>query len=572
MILSALCDYYNRKRDEMPVSGRELKQIGFVLVISKDGKFLRLEDRRKEDRKTADSFLVCKHVGRSSGVVPNFLYDNSSYVLGYSGKDGNDTSELDKKCFEAFQKSIMDGYNKNIDNADFGALSLFYSHSLEENLASVKTDPLWPEVTKSLSKKYATFTFRIEGDTKVVAEKDELIALHTDGDKPNKPIRLCLVSGKKEPCVDITTATMIPGSQAIAKLVSFQVSSGYDSYGHSKCDNAPIGETAEFEYTTALNHMLDKNSRNKFLLANRTFVFWASSSNSTCEQAEKSFFDLINYQAKDDPDRGTENVRKVFQAIYGGSLATTLDDKFYILGLAPNSARIAVVYWQEFAENICKHFSDMEIFDTRKDKKPYWGLFSMIANVTRGGKTSDAAPNLPEALAKSIFAGFPYPDTLYSQCIQRIRAEQQIYVGRAAIIKAYLNRKDKYNNKLGIMLDRQNDNAGYLCGRLFAVLVKIQEDSSNLDSIRERYISAASSTPAAVFSTVLSLSIHHQEKLNHGSQIYYEKLISEIIAGLPADGFPAHLDIQDQGRFFVGYYQQRQDLFTKKGTGEIDNQ
>ncbi len=114
------------------------------------------------------------------------------------------------------------------------------------------------------------------------------------------------------------------------------------------------------------------------------------------------------------------------------------------------------------------------------------------------------------------------------------------------------------------MLDKQNNNHGYLCGRLFATLDKIQEDANHISSIRERYMNAASATPASVFSTLMNLSVHHSEKLNTGKQIFYEKLKQEILNKLNADGFPSHLDLQDQGRFFVGYYHQRQDFFTSK--------
>lgn len=115
------------------------------------------------------------------------------------------------------------------------------------------------------------------------------------------------------------------------------------------------------------------------------------------------------------------------------------------------------------------------------------------------------------------------------------------------------------------MLDKDNTNQGYLCGRLFAVLDKVQEDANHINSIRERYMNAASSTPATVFATILNLSTHHAENLkNEGSKVYYEKLKQEIISKISADGFPAHLNLQDQGRFFVGYYHQRQDFFTKK--------
>jgi CRISPR-associated protein Csd1 len=239
------------------------------------------------------------------------------------------------------------------------------------------------------------------------------------------------------------------------------------------------------------------------------------------------------------------------------------------LGLAPNIARISVVYWselplKEFAAILLRHFDDMDMVDNRKDRKPYIGLHAMLSAVTLGGKSSEATPNLPEAVARSIFQGLPYPDTLFAECIRRIRAEQNVYVTRASIIKAYLNRKFNNIKPITSMLDKENTNQGYLCGRLFATLVKIQEAGSGIDSIRERFMNAASATPSAVFSTLMNLSIHQQDKLNKGQQVFYEKLISEILSKFDANGFPAHLNLQDQGRFFVGYYHQRQDFFTKQ--------
>ncbi len=314
--------------------------------------------------------------------------------------------------------------------------------------------------------------------------------------------------------------------------------------------------------------MLSKGSKNKFKVGNRTFLFWASKDDEAGKQAEEGIFNMFGATEIDDnPDQRIEQVRKVFMSIYSGSLKTSLDDKFFILGLAPNSARIAVTYWAEiplrdFAERIKRHFDDMEITG---GTKPYFGLRSMLCAVTLGGKSSDATPNLPEAIVKSIFQGLPYPYTLFAGCVRRIRAEQSIYTGRAAIIKAYLNRLNDNEQKINVMLDKENQNPGYLCGRLFAVLDKVQEDANNLHSIRERYMNSASATPAAVFATILNLSSHHSENLNEGRKIYFEKLKQEIINKLPADGFPAHLDLQDQGRFFVGYYHQRQDFFTKNG-------
>ena len=576
MILKALYDYYNRCGN-LPAPGMEEKEIGFVIVISKEGKFLRFEDCRT-DKTIGRVYLVKKHVSRSSAAVANYLYDNSAYVLGYSDKDDSEKNQL---YFNTFVEKVQSILDRMPDNSDIRTLMNFYAQGREAIHSEVEQDPLWEDIKKNLSKKYSVFSFRIEGDLRILAEKKELMQTN-EGTKNDNSRGLCMVTGVQGELVDTTTATMIQGSQATAKLVAFQVNSGYDSYGKEKCGNAPISHDAEFAYTTALNTMLRRDSRNKFTVGNRTFVFWASSNDKAAEQAEESLFDLLGYseEKKDNPNAKIEQVRKVFTAIYSGSLSTSLEDRFYSLGLAPNSARIAVVYWSEtplrdFAGKILRHFDDMEIIDTRKDRKPYMGIKDILSAVTLGGKQSEATPNLPESIIKSIFLGAPYPYTLLSACIRRIRAESgdgnAARITRIAIIKAFLNRQNVNDKRMEIMLDKRNTNQGYLCGRLFAVLDRIQEDANGISSIRERYMNAASSTPSSVFATILNLSSHHLENLsNEGKKVFYEKLKQEIIDKISSDGFPAHLDLQDQGRFFVGYYHQRQDFFNKKEENNND--
>lgn len=572
MILKTLYDYYHRSGDEVAPLGLEYKEIGFIIVIDRCGKFLRFEDRRI-NKKSAQQFLVKKSVGRSSAPVANYLYDNSQYVFGYSDK--GDMVKI-RKCFEIFKAKVKEIHDAFSDNEDIKSVYAFYQQDSSVILEVMQNDPLWDDIVKNLNKKYSMFSFLIEGDTKIVASKIELLDLLNENHGATG--ELCLITGRYSNAVEVTTATMIPGSQATAKLVAFQVNSGYDSYGKSKGYNAPISEEAEFAYTTALNHLLRSDSHNKFMVGSRTYLFWASSNSEASKESENSLFAFLGRaEEEDDPNRRIELIRRTFMSIYNGKLSTNEDDKFFILGLAPNAARIAVVYWnemplREFAGLISKHFEDMEIVDTRKEKKPYVGLHSILGNVTRGGKSSDATPNLPDAVVKSIFQGLPYPVSLFQACVRRIRAEQSINIVRAAIIKTYLNRLNDSNNnkKINIMLDKENQNQGYLCGRLFAVLDKIQEDANGIHSIRERYMNSASATPAMVFATLLNLSTHHIEKLNSGAQVFYEKLKQEIISKLDVKGFPVHLDLQDQGRFFVGYYHQRQDFFMSKEDKETE--
>lgn len=561
MILKALYDYYNRCEGLTP-KGLENKEIGYLIVIEPDGTFVRIESRM-QDKKTAASFVVLQSVKRSgTKFTPNYFWDNYEYVIG--GKEANIKKH---NAFIHIIESLKSGLpeNKNIN-----AISNFYKkyNDIEK---VIEKDSLYEDFHKSKK----NISFLINGECKIAAEDPDIHDLVLAQKNEDNKKGLCLVLGEDRSISRLHTTIKL--TKDTGPLVSFKTDRGYDSYGKEQGYNAPISEDVEFAYTTALNTMLQKGSHNKFMVGNRTFVFWASSSKEIAEEAEESLFDMLGYSdtKADNPNAKIEQVRKVFTSIYSGVLKTNLDDRFYILGLAPNSARIAVVYWsdtslRDFAGMVIRHFNDMEIVDNiGKDKRPYMGIREMLSAVTLGGKQSDVTPNLPEAVVKSIFQGTPYPYTLFSSCIRRIRAESgdngANKIARVAIIKAYLNRQNDNNKKIEVMLDKSNTNQGYLCGRLFAVLDKIQEDANKIHSIRERYMNAASSTPASVFATILNLSSHHLENLSsEGTKVFYEKLKQEIIDKISADGFPAHLDLQDQGRFFVGYYHQRQDFFTKK--------
>lgn len=575
MILRALYDYYNRCKNVAP-KGFEYKELGFLIVISKDGDFLRIEDCRV-DKKRCNTFLVPKTVNRSgskAGMFPCMMWDNTKFVLGIP-KDG--VPNPDGQYLDAFRKSVKNLSEKYPESERICAVQKFYDKHLDKDISSVLADDTLYndilETTKNIS-------FRVQGDLSIVAEDPVLQNEIAGTDKNLIDGKICLVTGVKSEIARIHSKTPLPGA-TFTSLVSFQKGYGFDSYGKEQAYNASVSVDAEFAYTTALNLLLGRDSHNKFSIGNRTFLFWSSSDSQAAKATEESIFAFFGRtEENDNPNRRIELVRQTFMSIYNGKLSTAKDDRFYILGLAPNSARIAVVYWaelplQKFAEIINRHFADMEI--TKKDDghNNYCGLYNMMRTISLNSDIAkNCPPNLPDAVVKSIFQGLPYPASLFQSCIRRIRAEinkeingkkiDPINTTRAAIIKAYLNRLNDNNTKIQVMLDKENTNQGYLCGRLFAVLDKIQEDANNIHSIRERYMNSASATPATVFATILNLSNHHMEKLNQGSQIYYEKLKQEIISKLDADGFPAHLDLQDQGRFFVGYYHQRQDFFTSK--------
>ena len=592
MILNALYDYYNRS-DKVAPAGKEYKEIVFIVVIRHDGTFVRIEDTRNEDG-NGNKYLVAKSWGRTGTTPQPFhFWDNFSYVFGFSSANvGIEKDDIDEDKRAKFEKEIakngkshkgfVDYVNRMRslypNDEDVEAVSLFYEKNECELESLLKNSPLWDSIKKNLTK---NLSFLIEGETEIIAAKEKVIAYSFKGQNDNGDA-ICLITGNK--CSPITTFTKIKmGKFSDTKLISFQKGSGYDSYGKEQGNNAPISEDAEFKCSAALKKMLEYDSCNKFNIGNRTFVFWASSQSKEAQNIEKSVFDMFGF-SKDDPDKGVEKVRKSFESIFNGHSRFNKDGWFYILGIYPaNKARIAVSYWAElplidFVGFILNHFRDMEIVSGR-DNQNYMGLNSMMKAITLDGNIygddSNLQPNLAEVVVKSILQGLPYPQSLFASCMRRIRAEldnkkwDDAYkkgwvTTRAAIIKAYLNRID---NKFKITreMNKDNTNPGYLCGRLFAVLERIQEISNRendyFTNLRSNYMNSASTTPSVVFPTILNLSVHHSDKLDRKDVVQFERDKQEIIGKLI--DFPNQLNMQDQGRFFIGYYHQRQDFFTK---------
>lgn len=569
MILKALYDYYHR-HGELPPLGYTIKKIRYIIVIDYDGTFLRVEDRGHDA-----SFMVIKGANNvTSGAYANVLWGKSKYIVNLDPKAKKISKEY-SKWFDCNYAQISDLAELYPDNKEFKAVKSFYE---KQEFRKLENDELWNDISQNDN---SLMSFHIQGNYGIVAEQSPDLNDYcrrfflNDIDVSKDVEEVCLITGNKSnPVLSVTMTPIFNAGNG--KLVSFQKDMGFDSYGKQQGLNATISKEAEFYCFTALQHLLRNDSRNKFLLRDRTFVFWSSSNNDWAEKVESLFLRIIGLGNKDNPDRHVDIIYKSFQSIFSGKKIPNSNDKFYVLGLAPfNKARIGVIYWREidvkgFAENIQKHFDDMEICNNNQ----YLGLIDIIdavsvkSNKDKKGKIS---PNIPEAVMKSIIEGTPYPYSLFSACLRRIKAEtdKDIYITRAAILKGYLNRNNNINEKkIKDMLDKTNDNIGYLCGRLFATLVKIQEVANNISSIRERYMNSASTTPATVFANLLNLSIHHEEKLNPGRKIKFEQLKSEILDKVTAAGFPAHLDINDQARFFVGYYHQRQDFFTRKAEKE----
>ena len=591
MILQALNEYYRRKCDDsdpaqrLPAFGLEQKEIPFLLEITTQGELVQLLDTRilnEKKKKVAQLFRVPQGEKKTAGVIANLLWDTLEYVLGVDTKGKPERVVQQHALFvariEALPQSAQDDIGIQAVLKFLGSI----------NLQQLEAQPSW-EQAREIN---AVLSFRLHGDVDLVCQRPAVVnaALNVTTDQEVRR-SMCLVTGNDAPIQRLHTAIKgVWGAQSSgANIVSFNARA-FESYGKTdrQGENAPVSQAAAFAYTTALNHMLRKDSTQRIQVGDASTVFWSDRDS----EFESIAADIFGDPPKDDPDHGSHAVRVLFKAIHSGQYGGGDDEnRFHVLGLAPNAARISIRFYHclpltELGTRIGRYFKDLEMVRGQYDPQ-YPSLKRLLQAVCLAtssqpnGDIDRLPPNLGGAIVDAVFAGpdVPYPGMWLNAAVGRCRAEQDVNYYRASAIKACLNRQIRrssssftsttqpYEKEFLPMLDFTNTNPAYRLGRLFAVLERIQDSSAggpgNINStIRDRYYGAASSTPVAVFTTLLRLKNAHLKKLTLGQSTWFEKLVGEILDAV--SDFPKHLSLPDQGRFALGYYQQRQDFFTKK--------
>ena len=570
MILQAINAYYRRKqadpdpKNRLPAFGLEEKEIPFVLEIDAEGQLVNLADTRSGEgkKKIGQRFLVPQGVKKTSGVAANLLWDNAEYVLGVDTRGKPERVVEQHAAYRARLDALPEAARAD---AGLRAVRAFLDAPDRTRLES---HPAWPEILAV----NPVMTFRLHGDLELVCQRSVVVlASEASGEiAADQPTGICLVSGDTAAIERLHPAIKgVWGAQTSgANIVSFNARA-FESYGkrERQGENAPVGKAAVFAYTTTLNHLLARDSRQRMQVGDTSTVFWAEEAH----ELENLFGEVM----RDDPAQGTGALTALYSAVQSGKFALgDADTRFHVLGLAPNAARIAIRFWEtasamELATRIQRHFEDIRL--VHADYEPeHLSLVRLLTGVALLGKADNIPPNLGGEVLRAILEDLPYPAPLLNLAVQRCRAEQKPTYARTAVIKASLNRllrrSPSTEREYLPMLDPANTNPAYRLGRLFAVLEKIQEEASpGLNAtIRDRYYGAASSTPVSVFTTLLRLKNHHLGKLHRGRAVQMETLIGEIMGSL-AD-FPRQLALPEQGRFALGYYHQRQTFFTKPET------
>lgn len=591
MILRALKEYYDRK-PELPREGWELKEIPFLVLIDQHGNFIGFEDTREHDGKRlrAKQFLV-PSLGekKGAGIKSNLFWENVEYMFGIPvPTEAKKAPKPDRvgRQHEKFIERIIEvkGVCKVLE-----AVRWFYGGNYR---AAIRKDKLWTEVLKINQ----SLLFSVV-DCGPVTNDAELRGL-IDSSRTASGIRgCCMVTGMEaeiarlEPPikgvkgVNAAGASLVSVNNNIKNGVNTGPTPAFASFRKEKGYNSPIGKIASFAYTTGLNHLLGKDSQQKLQIGDATTVFWSAKKS----KFENDVYFFFSEPPKDDPDRNTQAVRELYQAIWTGAYVVPDEStQFYSLGLSPNAARIAVRFWhvdtvRGVGRRLKQHVEDLSI--TRNAKTDLsLPMQRLLRTIAPQEDIEKVPPNLAGEIVRAILEGTPYPVTLLQAALRRCRAEQgkknrrtgrhepNVPYERAALIKACLNRSLRFNNpknekELAMCTDPSNTNIGYRLGRLFAVLEKIQSDANPgiNATVRDRFYGAASSTPVTVFGNLMRLSNHHLSKLEKkkpGLAVMRKRLMGEIICTV--NDFPSHLNLTDQGRFAIGYYHQTQDLWTKK--------
>lgn len=574
MILQALTEYYRTLENSGQISplGWGEAKVSYALCIGPEGaleQVVSLQTEQKKGKKTVLAPQIMRlpaPVKRTVGIVPNFLCDNASYLLGVDNK-GKPQRTLE--CFQAckaLHEELLDGVDSPAAQA---VLAFFHTWQPEQAAGHPALADCWEELMAG-----GNLVFRHDG---AFVHEDALVRrawddhYRAEGDGPQM---ICLVTGEHG-TVESTHPSVknVYGAQSSgAALVSFNAPA-FCSYGKEQNYNAPTSKYAAFAYTTALNHLLS-DREHVYRMGDTTVVCWARCGGDVYQNMMGWMF------FGQEPAYTLSDLQSALKGLCSGN-AVELDGArldpdmdFYILGISPNAARLSVRFFLRnsfgaFLRNAQAHQQRLEIVKPAYDKFdtiPMWKLLDETVNQNSRDKTP--APNMAGEVLRSVLTDTRYPATLLNGVALRIRAEHSVTRGRAAILKAYYLKNthpDVPKEVLTVSLNPDSTNVPYNLGRLFSVLEAVQSSANPgiNTTIKDKYFNSASATPAVVFPVLVNLAQKHLKKLDGGLRTYYDKQITGLLSKL-GERYPSRLNLPQQGSFQLGYYHQAQSRFEKK--------
>ena len=575
MLIKALCDYADKQVSEIP-EGFEKCSIHFIIELTKEGDLIDIVDVRKENKKSIFPIRKSK-----TSISSEIIEHRSKYIFGLEYKKGVLVVAENKKhepiCFNEFVKTnhaFLNDINSDITKA---VVEFMKKWKPQDELTNQKILDLKPgDFTKSW------FTFVIAGEPGISLEKDMAVIqkytekyVNSEESCKEKGIEsVCGILGEKLSIAETHDKINFHGGKC--SLVNMK-ETAYHSYGKIKSYNSNISVKAMKKYTVTFNNLL-KDGKHTVFIDDMVLLYFAIKNNDIeiCKNFSMFFQDNYDKEIEDSISTLMKYAKKGYTTDEDSidNIVKNKNVTFYIVGYTQNKSRICqkFIYRGSFGEmlnNLIKHQNDLSI--NENNPRPIY--FSGIAKELKSPKSTDE--KIPSPLMTSIILAAlnntKYPDSMLSTVIRRIKTDSdddknhyiKLNDTRAGIIKACLNRKYK-KEEITMAWNEENKNPAYLCGGLFAVYEKIQQEASggNLNrTIKDAYFASACSRPSSVFPKLAKLAQNHMRKLGDGAEIYFNKMIGNITNSLDGE-FPSTLSLDDQGRFIVGYYQMNKKLYT----------
>lgn len=567
MILQALVDHYEDlvQRGAIAEPGWTAARVSLALYLDDAGHITHVVPTMNEEQRGNKTVLLPRSMQvpaqfkRSSGIQPNFLCDHSGYFLGV---DSNGVSGRTRDCFLAC-KELHQKILSSVDHPAARAVCRFFD--------------LWdPDTAKDHSVIMEHWENLIAGGNLVFVYQGQFVQeIPSVGaawvqyylNLVKGPGMICLVTGRKGPVEAVHPSIKgIRGAQSSgAALVSFNAEA-FTSYGKEQNYNAPVSKYAAFAYTTALNHLI-ADHKHICYVGDTAVLCWAEGADPAYQGLALGLLDSPqNYSETDLLDK----VKHLLQGDCVEFEDSRLDPNrpFYMLGLSPNAARISVrFFWKNtfglYIKHIMAHQQRMEIVGYKNNAFPVMPLWKLLGEtVNQKSRDKTPSPVMAGEVLRAILQDGHYPATLLNNVNLRIRAEHQITMGRASIIKAYYlknNHPDVPKEVLQVSLNKDSTNIPYNLGRLFSILENIQlaANPGINATIKDKYFNSASATPATVFPVLINLAQKHLRKIGGGLQVVLDRNLQEIMDKI-GEAFPARMNLAQQGAFQLGYYQQTQ--------------
>lgn len=580
MILQALVSLYEdlAAAGTLERPGWSKIRVSYALELDPDGALLAVLPLKTPQRKGKKEVLTPQAkelpaaVKRSSGFCSNFLWDNSAYLLGVDAKGDPVRAQ---RCFETAKALHLKLLNGTDSEAATAVRRFFETWQPEQAESHPALREDWDDLLSG-----GNLTFLV--NEHFVAE-DPQIRLAWQAsyeDESGDRMGRCLVTGAQGPIARLHPAFhgVKDAQSSGASLVSFNAPA-YDSYGHDDEQgyNAPVGKYAAFAYGAALNWLLSDREHTR-LIGDATTVFWAEGGDAAYPTAMQMMLSGPSDTVSETRLSGLVTALSRGEKVNWDGVPLNPRNRFYILGLAPNAARLSVRFFLQsefgdFARNLQAHYDRLRIVKPSWEKYgvlPLWKLLDEVTN--HNAQHPQAPPELAGDLTRAVLTGGRYPATLFEAVLLRIRAESgrdKISYGRAAILKAYLIRN--FGKEVDETMEA-NPSVPYALGCVFSELEAVQQAASpGLNAtIRDRYFNSACTTPALVFPILLKLKNNHMRVVMRekpGLGVTMEKRIGALIDRL-GTAFPAHLSLEEQGMFILGYYQQTQKRYEKSETKE----